>query len=835
MTDDAQRRAQRARTGDHTPANALTDLPTFHDLAIGHPTVGHPCADMSAWAFETDFSDMPAAVRLAAAGLTADCHVVHVLGFAQACELAAVDRALPALNREALDDWARRARFCGAIAGHYECAVRTMHALEMHFATLADPVDRRRALCSRAEASFTARQIELGTYDAENAWRPESRLLSRQMAWEDLIDEAAVVTAGPAPRAGPADDACFDGLDDDVDLGLPPVAHAASLQLRRTLDVPGVREALAGGGGVVILDVPEQLTVAFFKDTAESKRAIPFGVEILVEDAPARPSDAAKRERQYVAYLRREKPVLALSPDAGGCLPAVIVRAADHRLTLSPICAADVAAVIRGTTGQAVSEADRAKLESLAFTAADLAAAVRPGRDPARCVEHIVRLVTPTPASGRGRDLTLDQLHGAREAVEWGRGLIADLAAWRGGEHWATVRNGLLLGGPPGTGKTLFAQALANSSGMTLISSSLMEWQGTGEAHLGTLLKAMRETFARAKSLASGRRGCLLLVDEVDAFVDRRSVQHRHADYVLQVTNSYLEQLDGAAGREGVIVIGTTNDVNRVDPAIRRPGRLGKTILIGLPDVEERVAMLRVRLGDDLRDADLLPVAYRTERYTGAMIEALVEDARRRARHAGRPLSVDDLLAVAGAGEADMPEAVRYRLAVHESGHALMAHLAHPERDLVVALQSREGTGGWVELIGADSGVWTRAEAEARIRIGLAGRAAEEVILDSASSGARQDLLTITSIAVRMLGEWGLGERSLIAVERDPVTALATDPRLQADTAALIDRLYAETRDTVRRHAGAIRRLADALLVERRLDGARVARLVAEPAPARRR
>ncbi|WP_449411807.1 hypothetical protein [Methylobacterium komagatae] len=170
-----------------------------------------------------------------------------------------------------------------------------------------------------------------------------------------------------------------------------------------------------------------------------------------------------------------------------------------------------------------------------------------------------------------------------------------------------------------------------------------------------------------------------------------------------------------------------------------------------------------------------------------------------------------------------------------KSGHALLAHLAHPERDLIVALQSREGTGGWVEIVGADSGVWTRAEAEARIRVGLAGRAAEEIVLDSASSGARQDLLTVTGIAVRMLGEWGLGERSLVAVERDPVTALISDPRLQAETSGLLDRLYGETRDTVRQHAGAVRRIADALLVERRLDGARVARLVAEPAPARRR
>ncbi len=270
---------------------------------------------------------------------------------------------------------------------------------------------------------------------------------ARQMAWEDLVAKAAVVTT-TAPRAKPEDDACFDGLD-DVDPGQPPVSHAASLQLRRTLNVPGVREALSGVGGVVLLDVPDTLTLAILKDTTETKRELPSGVEIVVEDAPMKGSDVAKRERQYVAYLRRDKPVLALSPDAATCLPAVALRAADHRLMLSPIGASDVAAVIRGTTGKALTEADRARLEGLAFTAADLASAVRPGRDPRQCVEHIVRLVTPTPASGRGRDLTLDQLHGAREAVEWCRSLLVDLAGWREGAHWSTVSNGLLLGGPP--------------------------------------------------------------------------------------------------------------------------------------------------------------------------------------------------------------------------------------------------------------------------------------------------------------------------------------------------------------------------------------------------
>ncbi|MFC6740456.1 hypothetical protein [Methylobacterium tardum] len=351
MTDDAQRRAPAARAGEHTPADLLTTVPTYSELALGYPTLGPPSADMAAWARTLDLAGVPDGVRCAIEALTDDGHVLQIVAVAQACELASVDRALPVESRETMTEWRDRARLVAAIAGHRQCALAAMHTLDVDAGATEDPVQRRQVLCTRAEASHIVRQVELGTYDAANAWRPENRLLSRQMAWVDLVDEATIVTA-TAPRAEPEFDVCFDGLDDNVVSGLPPVTHAAALQLQRTLDVPGVSEALVGGGGVVLLDVPDALTLAVLKDTADAKRGVPFGVEMLAEDAPAKHHEAAKRERQYVACLRREQPVLALSPDAGTCLPAVALRAADHRLTLSPICGADVAAVIRGTTGR---------------------------------------------------------------------------------------------------------------------------------------------------------------------------------------------------------------------------------------------------------------------------------------------------------------------------------------------------------------------------------------------------------------------------------------------------------------------------------------------------
>lgn len=641
---------------------------------------------------------------------------------------------------------------------------------------------------------------------------------------------AATLQSRPTHAEEMDDDRAGVNREESTDADLSPVELAVLRQIARTLDaVPGLRQALAERDVVVTVDVPEALSLLALDDVPGAALGLPTGLRRhLVKDAP-KGSDRDRRAREILALLRQPGAILCLSPDASSHLPAAALLAAEHRLTLAPIDGSDVAAAIRSTTGAACSTQDRRALDGLRVSAEHLAVSVRPGRAPADCVAHLVRLAAPPAPTGRGRDITLDELHGCREAVAWGREVIRDLQAWRDGAPWSSVASGGLISGPPGTGKTLAAQAIAASAGIPLLAGSLAQWQAEDQAHLGTTLRAMRRFFAEAKALAAGGRGCLLLVDECDVFVDRRTVRHEHADYTLQIGNGFLECLDGAGGREGVIVIGTTNDANRVDPAIRRPGRLGRHIEIGLPEAGERVEMLRVRLGDDLSDADLLPVAYRTERYTGAMIESLVEDARRRARHAGRPLALDDLLAVAGTGDEATPAAVLDRIAVHEAGHALLAYLEEPGREMVLALQTRGDERGWMAAKDSHQGIWTRAAVEEHIRIMLGGRAAEETLLDSASSGARQDLLTATRMTVSLVGEWGLGGRGLIAVEQEPSMALATDPLLRRDVQELLDRLYGETLDTVRRHADAVRRIADALVERRRLDGEDVARLVAEP------
>src|SRR3546814_617433 len=150
----------------------------------------------------------------------------------------------------------------------------------------------------------------------------------------------------------------------------------------------------------------------------------------------------------------------------------------------------------------------------------------------------------------------------------------------RGGLRWEDVDCGVLLSGPTGVGKTMFAGALARTCGCPLVSASLGEWQAAG--HLGDLLKAMRRTFDEARKCAP----CILFIDEIDSFGDRAAFDRHHRDYGIPLVNAFLEELDGVRGRAGVVVVGATNDPERIDPAIRRPGRLDRTIELGLPDAE---------------------------------------------------------------------------------------------------------------------------------------------------------------------------------------------------------------------------------------------------------
>ena len=345
------------------------------------------------------------------------------------------------------------------------------------------------------------------------------------------------------------------------------------------------------------------------------------------------------------------------------------------------------------------------------------------------------------------------------EAVAWGRTLARDLVEYGAGRlAWADVDRGCLLSGPPGCGKTLFARALAASCEATLVTGSYGQWLGSGQAHQGDLLKAMKKTFADARASAPS----ILFIDEVDSFPNRAAITHAWAGWDIQVVNSLLAEIDGVEGREGVVLVAACNMPDKLDPALVRSGRLDRHLRIGLPDRVGLARILREHLGVDLPDLDLSGAALSASGCSGADCEKLVRDARRRARGAGRVMVAEDLLEEIG-GTSDRTVAETWLAAVHEAGHAVAACRLQPGTLRAISLRETEGAGGHM-LLRPLSAYAAASEIRDRLVVVLAARAAEEVILGMPSCGAGggpgSDLAFATNLATACVSAFGFGKGS---------------------------------------------------------------------------
>lgn len=609
----------------------------------------------------------------------------------------------------------------------------------------------------------------------------------------------------------------------------PPDADLAvgRVLARRMLDAnPGLEKSLREGAITLVVEVP----------SAEHVEIISSGLQDLIlgeqEEKPTWPAedvaewllfarDGSQRTHRpeegnlsVRKALARGTPIIGISQAPERYLPRDMVRIADRRVVIPAIDALvvrDVALSLTGRMPKAMLEAETAS----AVTLAELMLAVRRERDPDAYVERVRSLVaerkTGTPA------VTLDRLHGMDEVVRWGTALARDLADYRAGcLSWADVDRGVLLVGPPGVGKTTAARALAATCDVPLVSGSLAQWQAKG--HLGDLLKAMTTTFDEARSKAP----CILFVDEIESVGDRARFSGHNSGYETQVMNGFLEQLDGIGGREGVVVVGATNYPDRLDPAVRRPGRLDRTVEIGLPDEKALVGILRHHLGSDLPGADLGQPATMLIGASGAQVEQHVRDARRRARHERRAMLPDDLLHAILSGRPKLSPEERRRAAVHEAGHALVAVIQRPGSVRRISLLTTADTGGFVTASWGDEVMLTPNGILSRLRFILAGRAAEEVALGVPSTGAGgspdSDLAKATGLAVTALCALGMrqGEHALVwqglhGPDRIP-TVLAAHPEIAREVAELLDTAYAQAADMLRRNRALLDDLVQMLL-----------------------
>lgn len=545
----------------------------------------------------------------------------------------------------------------------------------------------------------------------------------------------------------------------------------------------------------------------------ETKRPVPHPLQsvptVVAPWARGRLYDSEDAERTARA-LRQHRALIGVTYSASPSLPKDLLRACEERIVIGCLDPNAVELLIEHVVGRKPDgqlEADAAA----AIEPADLRIAVHQGRGAEGSLQRLCAILKSRLGQDQLEAPRLKDLAGYGAVLDWGLAAAADLAAFaRGDISWSACEQAILLSGEPGTGKSSFAGALARQAGVPLVVGSLARWQGTGDAHLGTTLKAMRAFFESARKAAP----CVALIDELDSFGDRRKSTHRERDYWTLLVNGLLECLDGVDGRAGILLVGTTNASDRIDPAILRSGRFDRCMSIPLPSIRDLAAILRHHLGGDLAEMDLTEAAGRASGGTGADCAAWVRRARSRARRAQRNLSPADLLAEICASDGSPSRTDDIRIAVHESGHAVVARALNLEVR-TVALHRIHGLPGVTQIRTRDM-YPTRGQLQDLLKVQLAGRAAEILVFGDPSNGSAADLAAATEICGRMHCSWGLegqiAVRSLEVMSGEVAAAIERDLRWASDAATSI---LTECR------AG-LDRLADLLVARRELDRAEI-------------
>src|ERR671935_1147178 len=400
----------------------------------------------------------------------------------------------------------------------------------------------------------------------------------------------------------------------------------------------------------------------------------------------------------------------------------------------------------------------------------------------------------------------------------------------------ARVPKGILLYGPPGTGKTLLAKAIAHESGASFYSQSASAFV---EMFAGLGASRIRKLFAEARK----HTPAIIFIDELDAVGAARTGHgfNREQDQTL---NQLLVELDGFGTSDRVVVLGASNRLQDLDPALLRPGRFDRQTLVGPPDLAGREAILHVHTrGKPLAgDVDLATLARQSSGLTGADLANIANEAaifarRRNAEYivqADFDAAIDRVIAGLQQKKV-LTDKERRILAYHEAGHALMSHLMGEVAPVQkVSIVSRGSALGYtLNLPTEDRYMETKEELIDMMKIALAGRAAEQVVFGRVTNGAASDLEKVTSIARSMVFEYGMSEFVTSRTMRADNYALSEETKRLRDNeqAHLTDHAFSEAVRLLGEHRSALDRVAQALLDKETLVREEVLVLVADVSP----
>ena len=414
-------------------------------------------------------------------------------------------------------------------------------------------------------------------------------------------------------------------------------------------------------------------------------------------------------------------------------------------------------------------------------------------------------------------------------------------------EIGARIPKGVLLVGPPGTGKTLLARAVAGEAGVPFLSVTGSDFM---EMFVGVGASRVRDLFQTARKQAPA----IIFVDEVDSIGRKRGAGLGGGhDEREQTLNQMLSEMDGFDTTEGIVMMAATNRPDILDPALLRPGRFDRQIVVPLPDLEERLPILRVHCRDKKvgPDVDLGLVARGTPGMSGADLANLVNEAALHAvRRGAAAIAMEDFEAardrvIMGQRRESLAlsDDEKERVAYHEAGHAVLAYVL-PNADpvhKVTILPTGMALGVTQQLPMEERHIYPRAYIQDSLAVRMGGRVAELIIYGDLSTGANNDLVGNTELARKMVREWGmsdrigpmawgsagmvfLGEDLMHSRDYSDVTQHAIDEEVERILRDEEERAMRE----LRKHRKGLEAVAKALLEHETIDGAEVGRLVDE-------
>ena len=409
----------------------------------------------------------------------------------------------------------------------------------------------------------------------------------------------------------------------------------------------------------------------------------------------------------------------------------------------------------------------------------------------------------------------------------------------------ATIPKGVLLAGPPGTGKTLLAKAVAGEAGVPFFTISGSDFV---EMFVGVGASRVRDLFGQAKKIAP----CIIFIDEIDAVGRQRGAGLGGGhDEREQTLNQLLVEMDGFSANEGIITLAATNRPDILDPALLRPGRFDRQVVVGRPDLRGREAILKVHARNKpmADDVDLKIIAKKTPGFTGADLSNLLNEAALLAARLNKKIITMAELEEASEKVSMGPERRshivsekdRKLTAYHESGHAIVAHLLpHANPVHKVTIIPRGYAGGYTMMLPKEEHDYkTKAQLLADIRVSLGGRIAEALVLGDISTGASGDLQTVTSTARSMVMRWGMsdtlgpivfGEQQEqvflgknIGHERNFSEEVAS--KIDVEVHQIVDEAYRDVEKLLTDNMDFLHNMANALLEEETIDSTAVENL----------